>query len=118
MNHQALSVARGFFSRLLGRLRLDRVDILHLHNPITETGGGAALDVQQVLGDVVPAFERLRAHFSEAQIVELGMFIAFFLGFGRLGAAWDMTEDLPAAYQDKDTKTIAPWATEAVLVRG
>src|SRR2546427_2087494 len=44
----------------LARLRLDRVDILHLHNAITETGGGLALSVQQVLGDVVPAFERLR----------------------------------------------------------
>jgi stress-induced morphogen len=37
-------------------LRLDRVDIFHLHNAITETGGGEALGVQQVLGDVVPAF--------------------------------------------------------------
>jgi aryl-alcohol dehydrogenase-like predicted oxidoreductase len=45
----------------LARLGLDRVDIFHLHNPITETGGGPALSVQQVLGDVVPAFERLRA---------------------------------------------------------
>jgi aryl-alcohol dehydrogenase-like predicted oxidoreductase len=44
----------------LVRLRLDRVDILHLHNAITETGGGEALSVQQVLGEVVPAFERLR----------------------------------------------------------
>jgi len=45
----------------LARLRLDRVDILHLHNPITGTGGGSALSVRQVLDDVVPAFERLRA---------------------------------------------------------
>ena len=44
----------------LARLRLDRVDILHLHNAITEHGGGAALGVRQVLDDVVPAFERLR----------------------------------------------------------
>src|SRR5258708_2960628 len=44
----------------LARLRLDRVDIFHLHNAITETGGGSALSVGQVLGDVVPAFERLR----------------------------------------------------------
>ena len=28
----------------LARLRLDRVDILHLHNPITENGGGSALE--------------------------------------------------------------------------
>jgi len=44
----------------LGRLGLERVDIFHLHNPITETGGGTALSVRQVLEDVVPAFERLR----------------------------------------------------------
>ena len=44
----------------LARLRLDRIDIFHLHNAITETGGGEALSIRQVLGDVVPAFERLR----------------------------------------------------------
>jgi aryl-alcohol dehydrogenase-like predicted oxidoreductase len=44
----------------LSRLRLDRVDIFHLHNPITETGGGSALSARQVLDDVVPALERLR----------------------------------------------------------
>ena len=44
----------------LARLRLDRVDIIHLHNAVTETGGGEALSVRQVLGDVVPAFDQLR----------------------------------------------------------
>ena len=44
----------------LARLRLDRVDIFHLHNPITETGGTTTLSVRQVLDDVAPAFERLR----------------------------------------------------------
>jgi aryl-alcohol dehydrogenase-like predicted oxidoreductase len=44
----------------LARLRLDRVDIFHLHNAIAEQSGGPALSVQQVLGEVVPAFERLR----------------------------------------------------------
>ncbi len=44
----------------LARLGLDRADIFHLHNPITEKGGGSTLSVEQVLGDVVPAFERLR----------------------------------------------------------
>jgi L-galactose dehydrogenase/L-glyceraldehyde 3-phosphate reductase len=44
----------------LTRLRLDRVDIFHLHNAITESGGGEALSVGQVLGEVLPAFERLR----------------------------------------------------------
>src|SRR6202795_36681 len=44
----------------LARLRRDHVDIFHLHNAITETGGGEALSIRQVLDDVVPAFERLR----------------------------------------------------------
>jgi len=44
----------------LSRLKLDRVDILHLHNPIAGEGGGSALSARQVLGEVVPAFERLR----------------------------------------------------------
>jgi aryl-alcohol dehydrogenase-like predicted oxidoreductase len=44
----------------LARLGLDQVDIFHLHNPITETGGGSALSVRQVMDDVAPAFERLR----------------------------------------------------------
>ena len=46
--------------RSLIRLRRDRVDIFHLHNAITEAGGGETLGVQQVLGEVVPAFQRLR----------------------------------------------------------
>jgi aryl-alcohol dehydrogenase-like predicted oxidoreductase len=54
----------------LTRLGLDRVDIFHLHNPITERGGGSALSVGEVLGDVVPAFERLRA---QGKIRFLGM---------------------------------------------
>jgi aryl-alcohol dehydrogenase-like predicted oxidoreductase len=52
--------ARTSLEGSLARLRLDRVDILHLHNPITGQGGGSALSVRQVLDEVVPAFERLR----------------------------------------------------------
>jgi L-galactose dehydrogenase/L-glyceraldehyde 3-phosphate reductase len=44
----------------LARLSRDSVDIFHLHNAITDAGGGDALSVRQVLEDVVPAFERLR----------------------------------------------------------
>jgi aryl-alcohol dehydrogenase-like predicted oxidoreductase len=54
----------------LARLRLDRVDILHLHNTITERGGGSALSTRQVLDDVVPAFDRLR---QQGKIGFLGM---------------------------------------------
>src|ERR1700759_3159231 len=45
----------------LARLRRDHVDIFHLHNPVTEKGGGTTLSGKQVLDEVVPAFDRLRA---------------------------------------------------------
>lgn len=35
-------------------------------------------------------FDRLREHFDDAQIVELGMMIGQFIGFGRLLAALDL----------------------------
>ncbi len=44
----------------LWRLRREQVDIFHLHNAISTAGGGETLSVQQVLGEVVPAFQRLR----------------------------------------------------------
>lgn len=54
----------------LARLRLSQVDIFHLHNPITEQGGGTTLSARQVLEEVVPAFERLR---QQGKIRFLGM---------------------------------------------
>jgi L-galactose dehydrogenase/L-glyceraldehyde 3-phosphate reductase len=44
----------------LARLQRDHVDIFHLHNSVTDTGGGPALSVRQILDEVVPAFETLR----------------------------------------------------------
>ena len=58
-DHIADAVATSLEHSLM-RLRRDRVDIFHLHNAITEHGGGEALSVRQVLGEVVPAFQRLR----------------------------------------------------------
>lgn len=45
----------------LRRLQRDCVDIFHLHNAITLIGGGESLSVRQVLEEVVPAFQALRA---------------------------------------------------------
>ena len=44
----------------LGRLGVDHVDIFHLHNAISVNGGGDTLSVNQVLNEVVPAFDALR----------------------------------------------------------
>lgn len=57
----------------------------------------------------------LRDHFSEAEIVELGMTCAFFVGFGRLAATWKMVEELPEAF--RKAETIAPWGQESIRVR-
>jgi len=62
-------------------------------------------------------YDGLREHFSEGQIVELGAWVAFCVGFGRLGATWDMIEELPSAFQDKSADRIAPWSAEPVVVR-
>jgi AhpD family alkylhydroperoxidase len=57
----------------------------------------------------------LREHFSEAEIVELGMTCAFFVGFGRLAATLHMVEELPDAFRREGV--VAPWGEERVVVR-
>lgn len=60
-------------------------------------------------------YDELRQHFSEAEIVELGMTVAFFVGFGRLAATWHMVDELPEAFQQAEA--IAPWGAEKIEVR-
>ena len=62
-------------------------------------------------------FDNLRHHFSEAQLVELGSWVAFCVGFGRLGAVWDMVEELPSEFQQRDIGPITPWSGKPVIVR-
>jgi AhpD family alkylhydroperoxidase len=65
------------------------------------------------IGDAT--FANLREHFSEAEIVELGMTCAFFVGFGRLGATFHMVEELPEAF--RGDAPIAPWGEAMIEVR-
>lgn len=60
-------------------------------------------------------YAELREHFSESEIVELGMTCAFFVGFGRLAATWNMVEELPEAFQKAER--IAPWGEDKIEVR-
>ncbi|HEY1510546.1 MAG TPA: carboxymuconolactone decarboxylase family protein [Solirubrobacteraceae bacterium] len=60
-------------------------------------------------------YDDLRRHFTEAQIVELGSYCAFCVGFGRLSATWNMIEELPERFHDGDVAT--PWGGEAITVR-
>ena len=60
-------------------------------------------------------FAELRRYFSEAEIVELGMTAAFFVGFGRLAATWHMVEELPEAFRCDGP--ISPWGEAMIEVR-
>jgi aryl-alcohol dehydrogenase-like predicted oxidoreductase len=44
----------------LKRMDRDHVDLFQLHNPLTSDAGGETLSAAHVLGEVVPAFEKLR----------------------------------------------------------
>ena len=59
-------------------------------------------------------FDRLRQHFDDAQIIDLGVHIGVCIGFGRLAMSWDIVDDLPPAFQH-DHSTAVPWSTEAIL---
>lgn len=59
-------------------------------------------------------YDDLRQHFSEEQIVELGSYCAFCVGFGRLGATWNMIEELPERFHEGDVAT--PWGGEAITL--
>lgn len=59
-------------------------------------------------------FDDLRLHFTEAEIMEICFNVATFVGFGRMGAALDMVDDLPDGYQGHDT--IAPWAVAPATI--
>ena len=60
-------------------------------------------------------YDELRQHFSEEQIVDLGAYCAFCVGFGRLGATWNMIEELPNRFHRNGTAT--PWGGEAITLR-
>jgi alkylhydroperoxidase family enzyme len=60
-------------------------------------------------------YDDLRHHFSEEQIVELGSYAAFCVGFGRLGATWNMVEELPRRFQRDERAT--PWGGDAIALR-
>ncbi|MDT4936332.1 MAG: hypothetical protein QOG80_3 [Pseudonocardiales bacterium] len=59
-------------------------------------------------------YESLRAHLTEAEIVELGMTCALFVGFGRLAATWDIVEDLPSSFT-QHAEPVTPWGHDRTL---
>ena len=53
----------------------------------------------------------LRKYYTEKEIVELCMYVAYCVGFGRMAATYRIIEELPESFQDT-TRTITPWAAE------
>jgi len=63
-------------------------------------------------------YDDLRHHFSEDEIVELGVNCAYAVGIGRLAATWDVTDDVPDAFRSKSESPLAPWISEGVVASG
>lgn len=53
-------------------------------------------------------FDQLREHYTEAEIVELGLHVASYVGFGRLSSAWDLVDDLPDRFRERGSDPITP----------
>ncbi len=53
-------------------------------------------------------FDRLREHFTDAEVIELGIHCAIFVGFGRLSMSWDLIDDLPERFRDRSAP-VTPW---------
>ncbi|WP_253900567.1 carboxymuconolactone decarboxylase family protein [Mycobacterium asiaticum] len=61
-------------------------------------------------------YDELREHFTEDQLVELGLHCAIGLGIGRLSATWDVSDDLPEAARSGGV--VAPWNSASVVASG
>ena len=62
-------------------------------------------------------YENLRKFFSEAEVVELSITVAWFVGFGRLAATYHMVEELPEAFQNENSDKLTPWNEDSIIVR-
>jgi alkylhydroperoxidase family enzyme len=61
-------------------------------------------------------YDGLREHFTEDELVELGLNCAIALGVGRLSATWDVNDDLPDAIGSSER--LAPWNSASVVASG
>jgi AhpD family alkylhydroperoxidase len=63
-------------------------------------------------------YDDLRRHFTEDEVVELGVHCAYAVGYGRLTATWDVTDDVPEAFRSESETTVAPWVSAGVVASG
>ena len=63
-------------------------------------------------------YDDLRLHFTEDELVELGVHCAYAVGMGRLAASWSVTDDVPDAFRSTPDSPLAPWDSEGVVASG
>ena len=63
-------------------------------------------------------YDDLRRHFTEDELVELGVHCAYAVGMGRLAATWNVTDDLPDAFRSTSDSPGAPWVSDGVVASG
>jgi AhpD family alkylhydroperoxidase len=63
-------------------------------------------------------YDDLRRHFTEDELVELGVQCAYALGMGRLTATWDVTDDVPDAFRSASDSPAGPWVSGGVVASG
>ena len=61
-------------------------------------------------------YDDLRQHFTEGELVEIGLNCALDLGVGRLTATWDVSDDLPEGFQRPYDERVTPWGNERLIV--
>lgn len=64
-------------------------------------------------------YAQLHEHFSDGDIVELGLYAALCVGVGRLAATLHMVDELPEAFREEPVGygALSPWGNDAVAVR-
>ena len=63
-------------------------------------------------------YDELRNHFSEDQLVALGLHCALCVGLGRLAATWHVVDDLPDEFRGDSAAPLAPWGADSVVASG
>ena len=61
-------------------------------------------------------YDDLRQHYTEGELVEIGLNCAIDVGVGRLTATWDVTDDLDDAFRVSYDERATPWKTASPLI--
>ena len=63
-------------------------------------------------------YDDLRGHFTEDQLVALGLHCAMCVGLGRLAATWHVVEEVPEEFRGAIGTPLAPWGASSVVASG